>query len=75
MAKHAVIDPNTITGQLRQAILDSGKTQLAIGEAAGVDAGVISRFMSSGRDLRLRTVDKIAAALGLRLCQGQDVPK
>lgn len=37
--------------------------------AAGVSSGMILRFMAGERDLRLEAVDKIAAALGLRLCQ------
>lgn len=75
MAKRPPMDPNTISGQLQSAIVATGKTQLAIAEAAGVDAGVISRFMCNDRDLRLETVDKIAAALGLRLCQDRNDAK
>ena len=42
-------------------------THYAIGKAAGVDPGVISRFMVGERTRRLETVDRLAAALGLRL--------
>ena len=41
MGKQATIDPGTVSGQLRMAIRDSGKTLLAISEASGVEAGVI----------------------------------
>jgi DNA-binding phage protein len=75
MAKRAPIDPNTISGQLRTAIRDSGKTLLAISEASGVDSGIISRFMTGDRMPTLGTVDKLAAAMGLRLCQVGDDSK
>jgi hypothetical protein len=70
--KPATINPNTITGQLQSAILASDMTRDAIAQASGVDAGVISRFMTGERTLRLDTVDKLTTALGLRLCHGKE---
>ena len=67
MSKRKPANPPTISDQLRDAITASGLTHYAIGKAAGVDPGVISRFMVCDRTLRLETVDRIAAALGLRL--------
>jgi DNA-binding phage protein len=67
MGKKPVFDLTTISGQLKAAIVASGITHYAIGKAAGVSSGMILRFMAGERDLRLETVDKIAAALGLRL--------
>jgi DNA-binding phage protein len=75
MAKQAPIDPSTISGQLRLAIRHSGETWTAISEASGVDSGIISRFMSGDRRPTLDTVDKLAAALGLRLCHDRDDAK
>jgi DNA-binding phage protein len=75
MAKQAPIDPSTISGQLRLAIKNSGKTLTAISEASGVDQGVLSRFMTGSRSPTLDTVDKLATALGLRLCQDRDDAK
>jgi hypothetical protein len=69
MGKQPIFDLTTISGQLKHAILASGLTHYAIGKAAGVSSGMILRFMAGERDLRLETVDKIAVALGLRLCQ------
>ena len=69
MGKQPAIDPSTISGQLKAAIVASGLTHYAIGKAAGVSSGMILRFMAGERDLRLETVDKMAAALRLRLCQ------
>jgi hypothetical protein len=67
MGKRKTLDQETINVQLKQAIAASGLTHYAIGKAAGVDPGVISRFTTGERTLRLETVDRIAAALGLRL--------
>lgn len=75
MAKQAPIDPSTISGQLRLAIRESGKSLTAISEASGVDQGVISRLMTGSRSPTLDTVDKLAAALGLRLSSGRDDAK
>jgi hypothetical protein len=72
MGKQPVFDLTTISGQLKHAIVASGLTHYAIGKAAGVSSGMILRFMTDKRDLRLETVDKIAGALRLRLCQVDD---
>jgi Helix-turn-helix len=61
--------PETISGPLRAAMLASGKKAYTIGKLAGVDTSVIQKFMSGKRGLSLENVDRVAAALGLRLCQ------
>jgi Helix-turn-helix len=68
MGTPPVFDLTTISGQLKHAIVASGLTHYAIGKAAGVSSGMILRFMAGERDLRLETLDKIAAALGLNFC-------
>jgi hypothetical protein len=67
--------PETISGPLRAAMLDSGMKAYTIGKLSGVDTSVIQKFMSSKRGLSIENVDRVAAALGLRLCQDQDDPK
>jgi predicted transcriptional regulator len=67
--------PLTISDQLRAIIADSGKTAYAVGKVADVDPGVVQRFLTGERDLRVATLDKIAVALRLRLCQDQDDSK
>ena len=52
---------------LRKAIVDSGKTSYELREETGVNHGVILRFLSGERDIRLGTAEKLAAALGLSL--------
>jgi hypothetical protein len=70
MGKRGTKAATTISDQLRQAIAASGLTHYAIGKLADVDPGMISRFVTGGT-LRLTTVDKLAAALGLRLTEGE----
>ena len=52
---------------LRQAIIDSSLTHYSIGKATGISPGVIDRFVSGERDLRLDTASKIAEVLGYSL--------
>jgi transcriptional regulator with XRE-family HTH domain len=75
MGKQPVFGLTTISGQLKAAIVASGMTHYAIGKAAGVSSGMILGFMASERDLRLETVDKIAAALRLHLSGGIEGPR
>jgi ribosome-binding protein aMBF1 (putative translation factor) len=70
--KQPVIEMGTISGQLRNVIEASGMTQDALAQASGVSASVISRFRAGERTLTLKTVDKLAAVLELRLCGGPD---
>lgn len=55
--------------QLRAVIESRGLTAYAAGRAAGVDPGVVQRFLTGERDIRLETADRLAAALGLRLVE------
>ena len=56
-----------ISDQLRQAIIGSGQTLLAIANGCGVDNGALSRFMRKERDLTTRSVDRVCSYLGLEL--------
>src|SRR4051812_38227676 len=60
---------HTLSYQLREIIDARGLTAYATGQKAGVDPGVISRFMTGHRDIRLETADRLATALGLRLVE------
>jgi transcriptional regulator with XRE-family HTH domain len=70
--KQPVIDLGTISGQLRNVIEASAMTRDAIVQASGVSVSVISRFMTGERTITLKTVDKLAAVLELRLCGGPE---
>lgn len=63
----AAAKSRTIADQLKQTIRDSGQTHYRIAKNAGIDPGIIDRFVSGERDLRLETAAKIAAALDLEL--------
>jgi hypothetical protein len=62
-------DRRTISHQLREAVLADGRTAYALGQAAGIDPGVIQRFLNQERGLTLDTVDRLALALNLRLLE------
>ena len=55
-----------VSEQLTAAIREYG-TAYAAGKASRVSATVIQRFLNGERDLQLKTVDKLCAALGLEL--------
>ena len=55
----------TLTEVLRAAIANSGKSLNALAAEAETDPGQLSRFMNGERDLRLATVERLAAVLGL----------
>jgi hypothetical protein len=46
-----------------------GLSAYAVGQLADTDPGVVSRFLTGQRSLRLDTVDRIALVLGLRLVE------
>jgi transcriptional regulator with XRE-family HTH domain len=64
-----VSDPtrHPISHALREAIAARGLTASALARAAGVDPGVIKRYLDGRRGLTLATADKLSAALNLRL--------
>ena len=64
--------PQPLDAALKAAIRRSGRTYYELGQAAGVQASVILRFMTDdpqarGGDIRLSTAARIATALGLEL--------
>jgi transcriptional regulator with XRE-family HTH domain len=66
---------DTLTGQVRKAILQSGLTRYAIFKASGVDQAVLSRFMAGKVGLTLETLDALADVLRLEIVQrGKPVP-
>ena len=58
----------TISDQLREIILSRGPGH-AVARSAGVDPGIISRFLRHERGLTLETLNRLAEALGLRLVE------
>ncbi len=56
-----------ISHPLREAIAARGLTASALARAAGVDPGIVRRYLEGKRGLTLATADKLAAALDLQL--------
>jgi transcriptional regulator with XRE-family HTH domain len=52
--------------QLRQAIRDDGRSLNKLAEAAGLDAGRLSRFLRAERDITFEAGCQLAEALGIR---------
>ena len=53
--------------QLREAIAGCGLSLNQLSQAAGVDRGMLSRFLREERTLTLAVVAKVCKALGLSL--------
>lgn len=63
-----MIEPVKLSDQLRDAIRKSGWSIYRLSKESDVAPSVISRFLS-GTALTTDTLDRIAAALGLRLAK------
>jgi transcriptional regulator with XRE-family HTH domain len=57
----------SFSDQLRQAIRDSGQSQLSIGRATGVQQAVLSKFLSGRRGLSIESIERLVEHLGLEL--------
>jgi transcriptional regulator with XRE-family HTH domain len=57
----------TFSDELRDAIERSDLTPYALGKAAGIDPGILSRFLAGRRGVTSDTIDRIASTLGLHL--------
>jgi hypothetical protein len=57
----------TIADQLREAVLNDGRTDGAIAEASGIDPAAFGRFMRAERSWTLTVADRVCASLGLEL--------
>ncbi|MBS2031593.1 MAG: helix-turn-helix transcriptional regulator [Deltaproteobacteria bacterium] len=55
---------------IRQAILGSGTSRYQIAREVGVAESALSRFMSGKAGLTLKTLDRLAAVLGLKISPG-----
>ncbi|MFH0983386.1 MAG: helix-turn-helix transcriptional regulator [Planctomycetota bacterium] len=55
----------TMSSALRTAIERDGRSQPVIADAAGIDKGILSRFMRAERSLTLTTADRVCDALAV----------
>ncbi|MDZ4779138.1 MAG: helix-turn-helix transcriptional regulator [Planctomycetia bacterium] len=67
-----VIGMGQLSNKLREAIRNSGATQMEIAQAVGISDGIISRFMREERSMNLETAEKLAGHFGLEL---REVPE
>lgn len=67
--KTAAPSRHSISAQLRDILEASGLSVHELARRSEVDRSAISRFLRADYDLRLGNVDRLAAALGLRLVE------
>lgn len=64
----------TITEQLRQIVIDSGKRQQDIAAATGLSQSIISQF-KRGEGVSGSSIDKLAEYFGMRLVKARKARK
>jgi hypothetical protein len=69
MGKKKRQEPETLSGQLVRIIQQSELTRYRICKMADMDQGQMYRFLTTGRGISLETLDRLGAALRLRLVQ------
>jgi transcriptional regulator with XRE-family HTH domain len=58
---------HSLSQQLLDVIASREITPYALAKLAGVDPGIVARFVSGQRDITLATADRLALPLGVRL--------
>ncbi len=63
------VEPKQIklSDQIRQAVDDSGLSRYGICKVTGIDKALMSRFMAGKGGLSVRSLDALAAVLGLNI--------
>ena len=67
MSKTRAKRPPSVSETLRAAIVDSGVSLQQLARDTEVDVSALSRFVRDERSLKLESVDRLAARLGLVL--------
>ena len=57
----------TVSDTLRQALKDCGRSMYTVAQETGINASVLSRFVSGGAGLRSGNLDTLADFLDLEL--------
>jgi transcriptional regulator with XRE-family HTH domain len=65
-------EPDLLSEQVQQVILDSELTQYRISKLAGMSQAQLHRFMATGAGISIETLDRIAAVLKLRVIVDAD---
>ncbi len=63
--------PTAISDQLRQAILDSGKSRYLIWQETGIAQSILSRFVNEEAGISLDSIDKLGECLGLQIVEAK----
>lgn len=63
-----------LSDQVRDAVRRCGLSQYGISKATNIDKATLSRFMSGERGLPMRTLDRLADFLNLRITAGRNRP-
>lgn len=56
-----------LSEQLREAVLQCGRTRYRISKETGITEAQLSRFVNGHADLALPTIDKLCECIGARL--------
>ncbi len=56
-----------ISDQVRAAINNCGLSRYAVSKITGVSEGMLSRFVAGQTDMTLRTLDRLASTIGVRV--------
>jgi plasmid maintenance system antidote protein VapI len=71
MSKKSGVSKAPISRALRNTIRERGLTAYGAAKKAGVSVDAVQRFLNHQRGLTLATVDKLTAALELKLCSDE----
>lgn len=69
--RHVDENEPTATEVVRAVILRRKLSGVAVADAAGIAPACVHRFMSHDRGLTAASLDRVAAALGLKLVEGR----
>src|SRR3954454_14327402 len=67
--RHTRAAQGSLSNRLREIIKGRGLTAYGLARDADLDPGVVQRFVTGRRDIRLETADRLVAALGLKLLE------
>ncbi len=62
----------SLADQIRELVIESGIRPAQISRETGIDRSALSRFVSGERGLSLASLDKLAAALRLRVVSDRE---
>src|SRR3954447_16044066 len=65
--RHTRATQGAMSNRLRETSGPRGMTAYGLARDADLDPGVVQRFVTGRRDVRLETADRLVAALGLKL--------